>query len=66
MVEYKRVERGTFRLPMALRAGPQNVEVDAGEWMLMRDGLDLWNGRRQPRWHRSPHEPQRTAAVRAV
>ncbi len=66
VVVYKRLERGTFRLPMAPRAGQQHVDLDAGELMLMLEGLDLRHARRQPRWYRSPHEPQRTAAVRAV
>ena len=66
VVVYKRLERGTFRLPMAPRAGQQHVDLDAGELLLMLEGLDLRNARRQPRWSRSPHEPQRPAAVRAV
>ena len=63
-VVYKRLESGSFRIPVSPRAGQQHVEV--GELMLMLEGLDLRNARRQPRWSRSPHEPQRTAAVRAV
>ena len=65
VVVYKRLERGTFRVPVAPRAGQQHVDVDAGELLLMLEGLDLRHARRQPRWYRSPHEPQRTAAVRA-
>ena len=61
---YKRLEHGTFRIPMAPAAGQQHVEMDSGELMLMLEGLDLRNARRQQRWYRSPHEPQRTAAVR--
>ena len=61
---YKRLELGTFRIPVEPRAGQQHVEVDSGELTLMLEGLDLRNARRQPRWYRSPHEPQRTAAVR--
>jgi transposase len=62
VVVYKRLERGTFRLPMTPRAGQQHVEVDAGELTLMLEGLDLRHARRRPRWYRTPH---RTAAVRA-
>ena len=66
LVVYKRLESGSFSIPVSPRAGQQHVEVDAGELMLMLEGLDLRNARRQPRWYRSPHEPHRTAAVRAV
>ena len=65
LVVYKRLERGTFSIPVAPRVGQQHVDVDAGELMLMLEGLDLRQARRQPRWYRAPHEPQRSAAVRA-
>ena len=65
VVVYKRLERGTFRLPVAPRAGQQHVDVDAGELMLMLEGLDLRQARRQPRWYRTPHDPQRMGAVQA-
>ena len=65
LVVYKRLESGSFRIPVSPQAGQQHVEVDAGELMLMLEGLDLRNARRQPRWYRSPHEPHRPAAVRA-
>jgi len=64
VVVYKRLERGTFRIPLVPRAGAQHVEVDAGELTLMLEGLDLRQARRRPRWYRSPHEPPHTAAVR--
>ena len=64
VVVYKRLERGTFRIPMTPRAGQQHVDVDAGELLLMLEGLDLRHARRQPRWSRSPHDPQCSAAVR--
>lgn len=51
---YKRLERGTFALPSAPRAGERHVEVDAGELGLMLEGLDLRGARRQPRWYRRP------------
>lgn len=63
VVVYKRLERGTFRLPMTPRAGQQHVDMDAGDLLLMLEGLDLRHARRQRRWSRSPHEPQRTTAV---
>ena len=64
VVVYKRLEAETFNIPVSPRAGQQHVEVDSGEVTLMLEGLDLRHARRQPRWYRSPHEPQRTAAVR--
>ena len=64
LILYKRLEAGTFTIPVSPRAGQQHVEVDSGELTLMLEGLDLRHARRQPRWYRSPHEPQRTAAVR--
>jgi transposase len=50
---YKRLERGTFRIPVAPTAGRRHVEVDAGELTLMLEGLDLRGARRQPRWYRA-------------
>jgi transposase len=50
---YKRLERGTFRIPVKPAAGRKHVEVDSGELMLMLEGLDLRNARRQKRWYRT-------------
>jgi transposase len=49
---YKRLERGTFRVPMTPRAGAHHVELDAGELGLMLEGLDLRGARRQRRRYR--------------
>jgi transposase len=54
---YKRLERGTFHLPMAPPPGHRHVEVDAGELGLMLEGVDLRDARRRARWRRLPHEP---------
>lgn len=51
---YKRLERGTFRLPTAPSVGQRHVELDAGELGLMLEGLDLRGARRQARWYRRP------------
>ena len=53
---YKRLERGTFRIPTAPAFGQRHVEVDAGELGLMLEGLDLRGARRQRRWRRLPHQ----------
>lgn len=52
---YKRLERGTFRIPVKPEAGRKHVEVDSGELTLMLEGLDLTNARRQKRWYRAAH-----------
>jgi transposase len=49
---FKRLERGTFRIPTAPRIGQRYVELDAGELWLMLEGLDLRGARRQRRWRR--------------
>ena len=54
LVVYKRLERGTFSLPMDPLPGHRHVEVDAGELGLMLEGLDLRGARRQKRWYRAP------------
>ena len=55
VVLYKRLERGTFALPTQPAPGQGQVEVDAAEFGLMLEGLDLRGARRRPRWYRSPH-----------
>jgi transposase len=44
---YKRLERGTFRLPSGESA---RVEIDAGDLGMILEGIDLSTARRQPRW----------------
>lgn len=53
---YKRLERGTFRIPTEPAAGARHVEVDAGELAMMLEGVDLRNATRRERWRRLPHE----------
>ena len=52
---YKRLERGTFRIPVEPEAGRKHIELDSGHLTLMLEGLDLRNARRQKRWYRTPH-----------
>lgn len=52
VVLYKRLERGTFRVPTEPEPGRRHVEVDAGELGLMLEGLDLRDARRRMRWYR--------------
>jgi len=44
---YKRLERGTFRLPQGDAA---RLEIDAGELGLLLEGVDLLHVRHRPRW----------------
>ena len=58
---YKRLERGTFRLPTTPAPGQRHVELDAGELGLMLEGLDLRGATRQARWtYRPPEAPSRS------
>ena len=44
---YKRLEKGTFRLPPGETAG---LEIDAGDLGLILEGIDLSAALRRPRW----------------
>ena len=54
LVVYKRLERGTFQLPMQPARGERHVEVDAGELTLILEGVDLRGAIRRPRWCHMP------------
>ena len=58
---YKRLERGTFRLPTEPAPGHRHIEVDAGELTLMLEGVDLARATRRERWRRLPHESEGAA-----
>lgn len=63
---YKRLERGTFKIPTTPVPGERHVEVDAGELAVMLEGFDLRGARRQARWYRAGSasgERSRTPAV---
>jgi len=46
---YKRLEKGTFRLPSGTGGG---VEIEAAELMLLLEGIDLAGASRRLRWQR--------------
>jgi len=46
---YKRLEEGTFRLPV-LRAGQAKVELKASELAMLLEGIDLGSVKRLPRF----------------
>lgn len=50
----KRLERGRFHLPNALRSGAPHVQIEAGELGLILEGIDLMGARRRPRWEPLP------------
>lgn len=54
MLLYKRLERGTFKLPTEPAPGQRHVEMDSGELGLMLEGLDLRGAHRRKRWYRRP------------
>ena len=45
---YKRLEKGTFRLP----SGPRGIEISAAELVLLLEGIDLADARRRLRFER--------------
>lgn len=47
---YKRLERGTFRLPADVAETVTHLEMEAAELSLMLEGIDLRGARRRPRW----------------
>lgn len=51
---YKRLERGRFRFPTSAEAS--SVEMEAGELLLLLEGIELRGARRRPRF-----VPQRLA-----
>ena len=51
---YKRLERGTFAIPIAADM-PGRVEIDGGDLHLLLEGIDPSVERRR-RWYRSPHK----------
>lgn len=55
LLVYKRLERGTFKLPTEPPPGRRHIEVDSGELGLMLEGVDLAKATRRERWRRLPH-----------
>lgn len=60
---YKRLERGTFRLPVEAVAHATHIEMEAAELSLMLEGIDLRGARRRPRW--DPRLARASLEVRA-
>jgi transposase len=50
VIFYKRLERGTFKLPARPHLGQTSIELDAAELSLLLEGIDLAGARRRERW----------------
>lgn len=50
VIFYKRLERGTFKLPAQPQLGQRSIELDAAELSLLLEGIDLAGARRRERW----------------
>ena len=48
---YKRLEKGTFKLPAATGAG---LEITSAEFSMLLNGFDLRKMKKQNRWSRQP------------
>lgn len=47
---YKRLERGTFHLPLAAEGRATHIEMESAELSLMLEGIDLRGAKRRVRW----------------
>ena len=56
---FKRLERGTFRLPRLPSPGRRHIEVESSELALMIEGIDLRGAARRKRW-----TPQNAIAIK--
>jgi len=56
-VFYKRLERGTFKMPRIALAGAAHIEMEAAELALVLEGIDLRDARRRPRWSPAKAKP---------
>jgi transposase len=54
LIVYKRLERGTFALPIAPAPGHRHIEMEAGELALLLEGIDLRGAVRRAWWRRLP------------
>jgi transposase len=55
---YKRLELGVFKLPAAgANVGAHGLEIRAGDFALLLEGIDLAGAKRQKRYRRPETEP---------
>lgn len=50
LIVYKRLERGTFELPVLPRPGQRHIEMEMADLVLMLEGIDLRGAKRRRRW----------------
>jgi len=62
LLSYKRLEQGRFRLP-AIHEGALGVQLDATQFAMLLDGIDLSHVRRPKKW--SPQETEGARQARA-
>jgi transposase len=60
---YKRLEKGTFRFPAGDGPGARSVELDACQWALILQGIDLATARRLPRYSLPNPQPPNSATA---
>lgn len=60
---YKRLERGTFQLPVESVGQATHIEMEAAELALMLEGIDLRGAKRRRRW--DPRAARASLEVRA-
>ena len=50
VIFYKRLERGTFKLPARPKLGQRSLELDVAELALLLEGIELADAKRRPQW----------------
>ena len=50
MIDYKRLERGTFRFPAPGEPEATSVSINATDLIMLLDGVDLQSVKRRPRY----------------
>lgn len=63
-LHYKRLEKGTFRLPG--KADAAGVEVSAAELLMLLEGIDASAARRRPRYERPAEKSEGNSALPLV
>lgn len=60
----KRLEEGTFHLPSAPPVGARHIQLDAAQFALMLEGLDLSNAKQHKRYVRLPKASNKSSPCR--
>lgn len=54
LLVYKKLARGSFHFPTEPLLGERHIEIDAGEFAMMLEGIELKGARRRRRYRRLP------------